>query len=130
MKVILLIILGISLIRCNQKSYAKADIVATIDYNSSGCFGGETSSLIIVNSNGKMSAVLKSNKRSYTVVLDNNKIQSYNQFIKELKTQDFGIGCTTEAFYSVKTENEKIEKMDGGCSWNGFNTLRHSLFYE
>lgn len=48
----------------------------------------------------------------------------------ELKTINFGIGCTTTEYYSVQIGNEKFEINDGGCNWNGFDKLRKILFVE
>lgn len=141
MKIVLLTIISVYLIGCNKKpkrlplikkesKVIKGEVIATIDYESLGCFGGETYNLSIVKSEEETNAILKSENDEQTTVLDESKINSYNTFINELRTFEFGIGCTTEDSYSVKLGDEKIEKTDGGCSWNGFTKLKKSLFDE
>ena len=142
MKFILIIILSLCFISCGnhekeESNFKKSKVIARIYYTSSGCFGGKTSSLTIIDSVGKRKAVMTSsndgqslttsnNMRS--VVLDYDKMQAFNRFILELTTRKFSSGCTTEDHYSVKIGSRNIEKTDGSCSWNGFYNLRRSLF--
>lgn len=139
-KAILLFGISVYFVSCNYKNQYKrdlptitgatADIIASIDYKSVGCFGGETSNLKIITVEKETRAILTLNKTKYATTLDSSKIQAYNKFIKELKYRDFGIGCTTTNFYSVEIGNEKIERKDDGCSWEGFNTLKYALFEQ
>ncbi|MEP7374173.1 MAG: hypothetical protein ABI675_12335 [Chitinophagaceae bacterium] len=129
LKAILLFIIAINFISCNLDN-KKPEIIATVNYKSIGCFGGETGSLKITSTDGKMSAVLMLNKTRYSTTVDSNKIQALNKFIKELKMLDHNTACTTKDFYSVKIRNEKFEIQDFGCSWNGFDTLKYALFHR
>jgi hypothetical protein len=142
MKFILIIILSLCFISCgNQEkeegSFKKSKVIARIYYTSSGCFGGETSSLTIIDSVGIRKAVITSSNNSrslissnnmHSVLIDYDKMQAFNRFILELTTRNFSSGCTTEDHYSVKIGSRNIEKTDGSCSWNGFYNLRRSLF--
>lgn len=103
-------------------------VIARIDYRVMSCFGGGTYKLILVSSKGITSAILKTRFDSDTTVLNNYKMQAYNRFLSELKTKEFGEGCSTYANYSVQTSDEKFERTDQGCSWSGFLTLTNSLF--
>lgn len=106
----------------------EANIVATIDYKMRGCFGGDTCKLVIIDLNGQRSAILKSQSGRWITELDSNKMQSYEQFVHELKTVEFGALCTIQTTYTVQTKQEKLERTDGGCSWNGFYVLSNALF--
>jgi hypothetical protein len=111
-----------------EKKIKVTDIIADIDHDWSGCFSGGKNNLKLVYSNGKVKAVLTTGTTSQIAVLDSFKMQSYYKFIKELRALDLTGLCTTTESYSVKTGFEIIRKTDGGCSWNGFNTLTTSLF--
>ena len=111
-----------------ENKFEKADIIADIDHNWSGCFGGGKNNLKLVNTNGKVKAVLTTDTSRQIAVLDSFKMQSYYRFIKELKALDVTGLCTTTESYSVKMRFEVIRKTDGGCSWNGFSMLTASLF--
>lgn len=137
MKVLLYIILSIYCLSCSEtrkkeignEKPKKPNVIACIDYSYQGCFGGEAYQLTVLDQNGEKIAQLAANKKIISnVKLDSSGIKLYDQFLTELKEKEFGFGCTTTAYYSVITDTDQFEKIDGGCDWNGFENLRKSLF--
>jgi hypothetical protein len=127
--VILISITTAGIISCNRHNKSSS-IIAVVDYTSKGCFGGENDNLKIINADGEIRAILTISGAKYAATMDSSKLQIFNKFIKELKIQNFGIGCTTTSSYFVKIGDEEFEKKDDGCSWNGFDKLKIALFEQ
>jgi hypothetical protein len=105
--------------------------IATIDYNYSGCFGGGESKLVLFKQNEKIMARLEERgKANLLARVSPLQMDTFNLFIKQLKTLDLSGLCTTQESYIVNTDNEEIKKTDGTCEWEGFSRITKCLFGE
>jgi hypothetical protein len=76
-----------------------------------------------------MFAALKINGHAHGVVkLKAEQIKAFERFISQLKSLKEETGCTTVDTYNVHYTNQTINKIDGSCDWNGYDSLRSSLF--
>ena len=108
----LILIVSGGLISCNN-----FDSIATINYSSQGCFGGEKSKLILYKSDNLVFAKFESDKEAtHNTELNSFQVDTFNLFIKELKTLQEGGNCTTQSYYDVVLTNETIRKIDGSCT--------------
>jgi hypothetical protein len=106
----------------------KEQIISSVNYAISGCFGGELCRLTIFREDGCIKARLASSNRDTLIsLLDATQVKAYYHFIHELRARKMRTGCTTETNYIVTTPNEKFNTTDGGC-WEGLENLRYTLF--
>lgn len=125
LKLFVFIVLVYGLFSCSNKS----KLIAKINYDFQGCFGGGKSSILIYQSDTSRIAKLEENGNIILKAkLSSMQIDTLKIFITELKKLDKKSGCTTIANYSVTYRNEVIRKTDGGCDWNGFDKLKDCLF--
>ena len=107
------------------------DSIATINYSSQGCFAAGQSKLILYKSGNLIFAKLESDdKPTLRTELNSSQVDTFNLFIKQLKTLEEGGFCTTQSFYDVVLINETIRKTDGGCQWHGFSKLKACFFRD
>ncbi len=137
MRALIFVILSFYFLACGKTKKSqildeksnKSILVSSIDYSYSGCFGGGTFKLAVLEKNGEKVAVLTANKRFVSSVkLNDSMTDAYNQFLTELRERKFDFGCTTTAYYHVTIGTDKFEKVDGSCDWDGFENLKKSLF--
>ncbi len=103
--------------------------IAKLEYEFSGCFGSSKSTFTIYQKDSiTVAKIVTDNKPPLESVLDQQKIERFNQFIKELKALKEEGGCTTVEYYKMQLKNEFIKKTDGGCDWEGFYHLQKELF--
>jgi hypothetical protein len=114
------------LICCNNHS----NIIATVDYSFTGCFGSENSKLLIYKTDNAIMAKLETKgfHRTYKRKINALQIDTLNIFIQKLRNLDEEGLCTTQEYYKVFIGNEIISKTDGNCDWNGFTKLKECLF--
>jgi hypothetical protein len=103
--------------------------IAKLNHEFESCFGSNQSTLTIYQEDSIVIAKLVSdNKPPIESILDKQKIDRFNQFIKELRNLKEEGGCTTVEYYSMYFKNEFIKKTDGSCDWDGFINLQKDLF--
>lgn len=103
--------------------------IATVSYDLAGCFGAEKNTLTIFRSETGLMAKLEGNDKSILrAKLTTMQLDTFELFVRDLKSLPEDIGCTTVSHYTVSYLNEVIRKTDGGCHWNGFNKLKDCLF--
>ena len=119
-------ILALSIIiqSCNN-----SDPLAIVDYRIEGCFASGKSKIILYKvENSTMAKIVSDREKSQEVKLNSLQLDDFNLFIKELKDLKEDERCTTVGYYKVSIDNKTINKIDGSCSWNGFQKLKKSLF--
>jgi len=125
LKFFLIALLVVGVFSCSNRS----QLVAKINYDFQGCFGGGKSSLLIYDSDTAIIAKLEEpGKAILKAKLSQAQIDTFQIFIRELKKLREESGCTTTSNYTVIYHNEVIRKTDGGCDWNGFDKLKDCLF--
>lgn len=97
---------------------------AKIEYTSSGCTHFDQSELIIEKQDSDFIAKLMSEgKLLRKLYISNVQLDSVKSFIYQLKNFSSSAGCTTNDYYLVSYQNEKIKRIDGSCDWDGYNNL-------
>ena len=110
---------------CSKRS----ELIAKINYDFQGCFGGDNSSLLIYESD--TTTIAKLEKEGNVILkakLSSAQIDTFEIFIRDLKNLSEESGCTNVSKYTVIYHNETIQKTDGSCDWNGFDKLKDCLF--
>lgn len=109
--------------------YHDKNILAKVDFSTSGCFYSEKSNLVLYKKDSFIIAdLIKSGKQRQSVKLNKLQIDSFYSFVQALKKIKEKNGCTTVSEYILKFDNETIKKTDGGCHWDGFRNLKLFLF--
>lgn len=117
--------------RPNRSELGTGKVISSINHRYEGCFVSRASRLEILQSDGLFQAVLKEEGENLLVAaMDSSKWKAFNNFIEELKSKDLEGACTSVEYYEVRTSGKSFEKVDGGCSWNGFDNIRATLFFE
>ncbi len=117
------------IISCNS-SESKTEIIATINYELSGCFASEKNKIIIYKVDTSIMANLENDSGKLLVKARLNKPQldTFNLFISGLRQLKQNNLSTTVCRYSVVLKNESIKRIDVSCEWDGFNNLSKCLF--
>jgi len=127
LRFLLIAMICISALGCRAKQPSAVEI-ASIEFRSSGCFHQVYERLRLIKTGNVVVATLQSVERSERKQLNAGQLKAFYTFIQELKNVKEVNGCTTVSSYKATVGNEHIERTDGGCSWNGFHTLRSKLF--
>ncbi len=126
-KQLLFILLFVCLYNINCTN--QAGMIGSVESKYEGCFGGGESKITLYKKGDKVVAYLLSENDSLSyATLTQAQVNTFHQFIKELRSKKFGFGCTTTEYYTIRINHEIIHKTDGGCGWNGFDKLKKSLF--
>ena len=106
-------------------------VIVKIDHKYEGCFGYGMDKLRVYHQENEFFAEINyGGKTNQKVRLDRSQLDSLEGFIQELKALKAESGCTTVERYDVITSNGRISKIDGGCSWYGFDRLLDALVGE
>lgn len=103
--------------------------IAKVDYAFSGCFASGSSILVLYKLNDStMARLVEENSTVQKVKLNSLQLDTFNLFVQELRVLKETSFCTTTNHYKVSIGNEVIDKIDVGCSWDGFGRIKKCLF--
>jgi hypothetical protein len=121
----------ISFIVITSCNYHNNNQIAKVNFTLEGDFGHEYSQLILYREENILKAKLdtKGNESgSIQTTIDSVGLNQFDSFIKQLKQINNSGFCTTVINCKVETSEEKINKSNIDCNWNGFEKLKETLF--